>query len=112
MKTASTRLRGAVIVLPQCYASVVIAKADDGEMLLVLEKNGAVVHIEQHSRENGDFTPVPALQPLTAQTESFAVAIGEQGQGNGHGSGWCKASPSMLRCNQSVQLRSVPRCAS
>lgn len=46
---------------------------DDGVMSLAFLSGGRVVHYELHARRNGDFTPVPTNQPISAESAVFQV---------------------------------------
>lgn len=56
--------------------SVPFASSDDAEMSIAFLARGKLVHFTRHVRSNGDFTPVPAEQPLSKDQAVFRLAPG------------------------------------
>ncbi|UXY15508.1 hypothetical protein N8I74_00385 [Chitiniphilus purpureus] len=54
-----------------CSAVLKDAWIDEGQVLLVFRHHGRIVHAERHLRHHGDFTPVPAGQPLRVDEAVF-----------------------------------------
>ena len=54
-----------------CERQIRFESQDDGEMSIAFLANGRLVHYVRHSRANGDFTPVPAAQPLSRDHAVF-----------------------------------------
>lgn len=59
-----------------CERLVSFESSDDGEMSLAFLARGELVHFTRHVRSNGDFTPVPAEQPLSRDQAVFRVLPG------------------------------------
>lgn len=59
-----------------CERLVPFASSDDVEMSIAFLARGELVHYTRHVRSNGDFTPVPAGQPLSRDQAVFRVAPG------------------------------------
>ena len=66
----------AALAIPdaQCQSLIPEESRDDGGMLLVFRQSGKIVHTELHYRYYGDFTPVPASQPISRSKAVFRVA--------------------------------------
>ena len=56
-----------------CRREIPDESIDDGEMYLVFQRSGEIVHQEMHLRFNGDFAPVDFAQPLTPERAVFDV---------------------------------------
>jgi len=56
-----------------CERTVPFESMDDGEMSLAFMAQGRVVRYVRHSRANGDFVPVPAVQPLSRDEAVFRI---------------------------------------
>jgi hypothetical protein len=69
-----------------CASVVPFESTDDGLMTLAFRRSGVVVRVEQHSRANGDFTPVPVAQPIPRSRAVFEIV--RERQGSGGGSDW------------------------
>jgi hypothetical protein len=67
----------------QCAAAVPFESSDDGLMTLAFLRAGRVVRVEPHSRRNGDFTPVPGLQPIPRTRAVFRIVRESQAAGEG-----------------------------
>lgn len=61
------------IPVSECERQVKDESTDDGEMVLAFRRAGAVVHMELHYRLHGNFTPVPAEQPINRDKAIFRV---------------------------------------
>lgn len=59
-----------------CERLVPFASNDDAEMSIAFLARGELVHFTRHVRSNGDFTPVPAEQPLSKDQAVFRLAPG------------------------------------
>lgn len=59
-----------------CERLVPFESSDDGEMSIAFLAQGEFVHFTRHVRSNGDFTPVPAEQPLSSDQAVFRVLPG------------------------------------
>lgn len=55
----------------QCKRQIPFESQDDGDMSIAFLANGRLVHYARHSRANGDFTPVPAQQPISRDRAVF-----------------------------------------
>lgn len=56
-------------------AGVPAEDVEEGEFLLVFRAAGRVVHVEQHPRWHGDFTPSVPTHALTPQTAVFDLVV-------------------------------------
>lgn len=74
----------------QCHRHVSVGSTDDGEMFLVFQLKGEIVHTEMHSRFNGDFMPMDFLQPVTPERSRFLVV---KSGVSGSGEPWLKLRP-------------------
>ncbi|MFZ4552441.1 MAG: hypothetical protein ACOYNB_11515 [Aquabacterium sp.] len=72
-----------------CKSAIKATSTDDGELLLVFRRHGAIVHSEIHIRWHGDFSPIPEA-PLTPETAVFSVVV--QGKG-ASGEDWLVLRP-------------------
>ena len=87
-----------------CKSTIEATSTDDGAMLLVFRRNGAIVHNEVHIRWHGDFSPIPQ-EPLTPKTAVFSVSV--QGKG-ASGEDWLVLRPVSMQShgNSKIQLGS------
>lgn len=60
-------------VVDHCAVAVPFESTEDGLMTLAFVQAGRVVRVEPHSRGNGDFTPVPAAQPIRRTQAVFRI---------------------------------------
>ena len=56
-----------------CRRQITEESIDDGEMFLVFQRSGEIIHQEMHLRFNGDFAPVDFVQPVTPDKAVFDV---------------------------------------
>jgi len=65
----------------QCERQIPFESQDDGDMSIAFLTNGRPVHYARHSRANGDFTPVPAQQPIARDRAVFRKSREGEAQG-------------------------------
>jgi len=61
------------IQVKYCERFVPYESKDDGVMSMAFVSGNRVVHYELHTRWNGDFTPLPPKQPISAANAIFRV---------------------------------------
>lgn len=64
-----------------CERQIPFESHDDGDMSIAFLANGRLVYYARHSRANGDFTPVPAGQPLSRDRAVFRMLRDGEGRG-------------------------------
>ncbi|TXF96908.1 hypothetical protein [Massilia arenae] len=64
-----------------CERQIPFESQDDGDMSIAFLAEGRLVYYARHSRANGDFTPVPAGQPLSRDRAVFRSLRDGEGQG-------------------------------
>ncbi|WP_306396449.1 hypothetical protein [Telluria beijingensis] len=64
----------------ECERQVPFESQDDDEMSIAFLAKGRLVHYVRHSRANGDFTPVPAQQPISRDRAVFRKPRGGEAE--------------------------------
>jgi hypothetical protein len=65
--------RELVLSEESCSRTIRVQSNDDGEMLMVFRKNGAIVHVEMHHRFHGDFSPTKQGQVISPRNGRYQV---------------------------------------
>lgn len=73
-----------------CARTIQVQSNDDGEMLMVFRKDGAIVHVEMHYRFNGDFSPIKKAQRISPKNGRFQV---KQTSTTSSGEPWLQLDP-------------------
>lgn len=67
----------------ECEEKITAESRDDGVMFIAFRQGGRLVHAEIHFRVYGDFTPVPAAQPIRRRDAVFRVVRAGQAASGG-----------------------------
>ncbi|MEO8102561.1 MAG: hypothetical protein ABI790_08545 [Betaproteobacteria bacterium] len=93
----------------ECTNAIKDELDSDGVMLLVFRMDRRIVHADLHMRYHGDFTPVPAVQPLNRSQAVFSVFA--DGEASGAGGKWLRLRPKlpvMQTTNPDMSASPVP----